>query len=690
MVNTLLLLLLARQSVQTLEIEVGPPSAVGQPAVWGADTTLDSEHPDQSTGGEYTLTAGPGKPVLIKFLGLNDVTKGKEIVDAELVFHLSSNPPHLARALRMLKPWGEGPLKSLGRLLHSATAKGSGDQTLREASTFTSRRFGPPSVPWQLAGANGNEDAEVIGGISGGSAGPELYAIKGLGPSLERMRAHWWENEGYQFRFEEPAEFYSCQAPTGFRPYLKLTLRDAAQKPSSLAVTWIEKTGNGRFKAHVMNNSSTAISGWEGQWVIHEKPGIRTEIPQSLAPGAEWTEEIQASDDGNGPIRFVARWNGDSSAAEIEPNGAPITVAGDPAKAKDALNDLNHVVFPFSRFSFALNGVTKRVRIQAFEPQGKAQVVLTGDRNTDRLALLSALGLKPSKSTGDATYAGILGEGDTRFEGLVPSSICLPSEPISSPIIQTTHPEPSFLLSARDVGQLNGLPSAKPTIVLLRPVDSRGEPFIGANLTITDGHDAVYMNRQAVKDPGVCEIKTLPGEKPLLLTLERGGEKATATLPAWRLSEAAYRGNTAVAILDCFFNLPLGPVDRSQDLATKAIATVSDPQKAGIDMFSPNKAIMGKDGLALDFDLNRDRAIGEVVLKGIPWKQFDIYLLATGDKEPRLWVQEFDSSHRPAGYAYHGRPMVARVVRILPRTKDTAHLTGISVYLSPQTPDSPG
>lgn len=277
------------------------------------------------------------------------------------------------------------------------------------------------------------------------------------------------------------------------------------------------------YIGHVKNVGDAPSQGFTARWSVDEKPSTSKDMPDALLPGQEALVTLHLpfkSDHFDHRIQPVA--------LTIEPKGADAISANNSLeiqqaalnlgvyveksfydKAAAAENEvgshcfedciqkrvelLNSVYFPFSKFSFAPDGATERVRIQriivvpdgtlrggAFLPDGKsdlnydAELGLPATMALEQVTpayLCSRLGLidhsKLNVPAGSASiqipdvnrgtedlFPGIMGEGDTRDDSAIPPTFSIPYQPFHETFSEEAGLRPTDLLSATDVAQL--------------------------------------------------------------------------------------------------------------------------------------------------------------------------------------------------------------------------------------------
>jgi hypothetical protein len=499
-------------------------ATVGGDSYWSvSDTDLDSTQPDKSKGGLFTLEGGKGKTILVKFGELERVIpQFARITKATLFLSPSSSDQPQFTGIGALKsPWGEGPsfTATLGRAVEEPKA-------IQLAATWRHRRSGKNAIEWQQTGATGPDDVTPITGAQIQTLDKEV-AITGLASAVQAMRDRWFENNGFALAFDGKCEFFSNQAKVG-RPRLEVEYTvDRAPAAADLSVEWIDRTPehprNGEevvYRAAVKNVGSTPALGFQGQWVVAERPGSKFGIAKQLAPGDETTIEFRKTFAANledhraQPIQFriypgAAEPNSNNNAVEIHEDAIPIAVTGakvSGSSMQPLFRQINQSYFEQSRFSYATDGVIERIRWVPSQESADITVDLAGptSEKDSVLRVVSALtGLahdQPTSVTAGGRiislqdpYAGLSGIGDSRNDGLIPAGIPMLYVPVASPLFDTFPIESTNLLSGTETFAINSALNKRgkqrlgvlwdiPPTIILRATDMTGKPLDGAEL----------------------------------------------------------------------------------------------------------------------------------------------------------------------------------------------------------------
>lgn len=430
----------------------------------------------------------------------------------------------------------------------------------------------------------------------------------------------------------------------------------------------------------------------------------------------------------------------------------------------------NEVILPQSRFSFAPDGALERIRLQSVESGGNetglieafdapnldVSVALGKDLPMSSHIVVRAViraigeqlglpnlyainpfkrdappvtigGLKIDRTSQDA-WAGIMGGGDTRFDGLVPSTITPPSEPLDSPMFDAMPMEATGLLDATSVGALQDALGHRrgfvsdafmrlPSIPFIRIYDMSGAPVRNATVEVypmAGGRivaNEPFARAQTGPDGSVIlpsrptqlpeGFKTLLGYSPpssifgrvdptggngvLLLRVIAGGQADFVYLKVWQLADTFRRNPTPAPFFDVRVNIG-GDIDPGTNLANNRIVTDSAgslPARLAAlidDQIGTESDLPDAKDAWIDIDLGRDRIFGEIRLfaKGPFWEKFRIVTYATGQQptEGKLFAREAswtwtaenrssDESNGIRSVPYRNIGLRARFIRII-------------------------
>lgn len=543
----------------------------------------------------------------------------------------------------------------------------------RGAATWRSRMNG--LVDWQLQGATGPDDATPIPEAKLTKLEGDDVAIEGIGPVVADMASKWYENFGFALQFETSVMFESSQAPYN-RPRLELTLGEAMPiSGPDLAVLPIQAKDSGdsyEVTAKVRNIGTEASSKFRFVWLNETRGGVMSENA-GLAPNAEVTLTTRVPKHGQ-DVRFA------SLALRIYPTGPDADASNDEAEyylggspvpvsqsqwqlGVRAARFVNETVFGQSRFSFARDGVLKRVNpelgpeiSQSFADWVRAMVVQAGAVDTR------------SKTPAKPAYGeGMIG-GETRCDAILFPQISLPSEPYFTPLLDNSGLETTDLLGMTQVASLNGLVQSTPKVILVRPVSRMGTPYQNVGLTFFKvGEESSPVATLPSTPSETFQLPTSLLAGDLLHTVYRVqatklGVSSETYLYGWQFLDCFSRGNTTAAIIDLPLDLPnyeLGETNvadgkQGTDSANRSGNDLAPLTKEGNTV--PVK-FSGKPGTWVEIDLGRDRSVGELVLesKNLP-QHLDVMTYETGQHitEAQTWIRETDASWRLANRSEGG------------------------------------
>jgi hypothetical protein len=768
----------------TYDLYRGAPIAT--PHYWDVeDTYIDSGEPDKGNGGSYTLLGGKGRTILIRFGDLNRIVGPNKHVTRATLYLTPSGPvaPVLHSVGRLLESWGQGPRTALSSLFTPPPAPGTKTPPARWQADYRQRKAGIAS--WHMPGALGAEDQEPVKAAHMDATDREV-AIGGVEAAVQQMLDHPNANNGFALEFDSAAEFSSSKASTG-RPRLEIVTEERHHAESAdlsvISITSDPAEPKGgqdvTYTATVKNVGTGPAQGFSGAWWAKEKPATTFDYKDALAPGATATFTYQKRFDPSptdhrvDPIEVRIVPGGPDACSTndalcILENARPVSVTIPPALVASfssanylgstswedwvqaQVNLWNDTVAAQSEFSFAPEGALERIRVNTLAVGGASGVAVPADASPSAASIpfLKSLGLAigmldgsvfniPSSKVQIAgstarsckdLYPGIMGYGDTRFDGGIIGGIPLPFVPAYAKDLVGSYLEITDLLCANDVAGLNAhlsTPSTKPSDYLLpisranilRALDYQGTPLANTDLLFFQSSggsipagDPVFAIK--TNDVGVAIINSRGDGGPFgeltptadnglfLIQAKLNGVLETGWLSAWQLNEENLRHAITESL---YLNLPGAQLDRTEDLAPDRLiadSTQDLPAKLAPlidDDDSTSATLPGDPGSWVEIDLGRDRFVGEVdlVTDGKPfWQQFDIGVYGTGQRpaEGSLFARELnwpwsstvrrDASKTAGVYnvAYRGYPERVRYIRITNKSGGTGSLREIRVF----------
>jgi hypothetical protein len=749
------LLALVSVSPQTVTLELYRGASLsGEPfGYWDVtDTYVDGQNPDTNYGGEGILQGGTGRVVLIKFGDLDRaVGANRKVRKATLEFVVTGRDEPVLRSVgRLEAPWGEGPTNTLASLLtRNQRRPGERVEAPKWSATYRHRRAGDGGATWQQAGVSGPGDVSRIEDARSGTD-DGLFRVTGLEGAVQRWIDRWYDNHGLALTFQNTSEFYSSQSPTG-RPKLVLELEPADPKRGAdLSVVTIAQTAEGdvtTYTATIKNVGDAPATAFSASWYTGERRGATLDVPERLEPGATATLTTRrATRSGLTDHRLlplglrITPTGPDASASndylEVFEGARSVEVPDAPGSedwVQHQVRLFNGVVSEQSRYSFAPEGSLVRLNVVRTTSSGD-QVTPTyrADANfLRRLGTLaglrdfSALQFKPGERNELAFRGhhdmnpGIMGYGDTRFEGSLLGSIGLLYEPYPSPLFDLRTMDAPGLLSATDVAILNsGKPLVEavnqmPKILQLRAFDLNGRPLANTELSFFQSKNGRFevdppLYSVVTDRSGTALVTGVDGAGPfgsieadggngaMLVGASANGVTEWAWVKFWQLVDMRSRTGIDGGSLDLRFNLPGAPIDSGTNLAQErlvsdSLQTTPANLAALVDGDGATRVTLGdKEGDWIEIDLGRDRTIGEVRLLAdeAMWTKFDIVVYATGQEpsQAMLWAKEIGwpwaLTNRPdqdGSVAYRSQPIRVRYVRIINRGQGKGALLDVRV-----------
>ncbi len=538
------------------------------------DTYIDAKKPESNFGREYILAAGPDQTILIRFGDLARVVgRNCKIAKASLRFlKHSGKEAKLAWISRVLVPWKEGSgaknlfftRNFLAKLNETEEKNKKEDEIVVGASwkhpTGTHLKGG-----WDKDGALGQYDTVQISGAHLIQTNQNVI-INGLEDECQLMLDRPDKNYGFALQFESPIEFASSDAFFG-KPTLELEVVPSEKKKERpLQISWIEVSEPSEkttYTAEIKNMTQCSLSNIHYE-CLHSDKKVKEDLLGPLEPGqvarvqVSLPCEINEKDHRLNPVRFISYQENSSDAAvlEIDQNAIPIGVAihrsnynkleqESKAQGYDSVEDWlqsvilfwNESLFAQSRFSFAPEGCTKRVRLQkiwvipdgenlpkqpenlfAFwkitdlsneqvkellSPKEGLKITLTKLHQAMGLPILGVLegknliknpieinGLKVLKVQEDL-YPGFMGGGDTRDLSGIPSQIPVSYEYWQDSLAESTiypftdlYPSSLVALLEMSLGEKETFsdlwPKLMPNLIMIKVLDAQAKPVINA------------------------------------------------------------------------------------------------------------------------------------------------------------------------------------------------------------------
>lgn len=668
------------------------------------DTFIESANPEVSFGRDFLLIGGPNRAILIDHAALRaEVPLGHKITSASLVLHLEAGAPQLASAGMLTEAWVEGTARSLTLFPIEKAWPGA---TWKEAST---------GIGWKSDGADG---ARLIEGASGSQSGG-VYTITGLGAALQSMLERPHTYHGIRLVFAQEVRFHSWEAPADVVPRFQIQTAPAESGPDLSVgnITPAEEFGQEwptagtaiEWRALISTSSDAPVDGAEVIWRYQGKeikrenmPVVAADAPAFASVSLPWPSELKSPADHklslsiqpSGPDADLA-----NNHTETYLNALPIS--GDQAN-EQAVRRVNDHWLRFTRFSFALNGITDRVRISGLSQSEDATAlgVLTAAlgkprsdvRDTrDDTALLKTMAVTPfgfenrSMAMEPMPEHKLLGREEA---GVLQSwSGKSPAERTPESLAQ-----PGAVLARVFSPSGQAMEQAPYRI---RRIGPTGEPGpVSASGTTLKGGGIIFSAAQLTPQ---AETILLPGQTGLIFEVGQDGQESRSTLSREKLAAEALRGG-GTAIIELRAIVPPSSIDRSTNLALRRPVTDSLGRFPAelislVDGSTLTATPMPAAGEALwlEIDLGRDRLLGEIslVFDGDAWTSFDLTGYMTGQQPSQAHpiMRERQSEARAEKLedgqiklTYFGSDRRVRYLRIAPQSKQEVRLAEVTVY----------
>lgn len=666
--------------------EVVAPTFDFRPVV--EDTTLIQARARENFGREQYVLGGEGRVALLRF---PDVAfrrpVGAKVKSASLKLTLlRPDAVGSVSVKRLLKSWGEGR----GRSVPNVSTK-PGDPLAFGNSSWEWSENGVSEGKWALGGAQHESDARDIEGVSAEQTGSTL-TIQGLGSAVQNWIDRPLENNGLRLAFSKDAAFFAYDNGTQ-GPELTLEWEDGSSEGPNLQIVSIEPTeysgeqAPSKWKAVVKNIGSDASSvssvwklpngksqsaGISGALGSGESQEVSVNLPSVLTYGDPRRAMLALS------VMVPGETDSSDNSLQVPIHGLPVFVGGDSAISlkQRSIEFLNTVVLPFSRFGFAPEGVTERLRLVA--DRSKAELVVEGSKAENQMGMgpwksvdsvvvrnlarsLVPISEDSTRSPLDGVKSPFFDRGqlgqlpDTRDDGMRFAGLTMPN-------IEWYLPKPtdpifleSGFLSRVEAGYLQtnigkrgadrGWQNAKlPSGLVVRFLDTQGNP-------IEAGSSSVYgLNNQKIAEKPISTGKLERGgflsakieskinlENPWLVAeVSQGGEKAQALVSLWDLYDWVLRGNNVAASADVVLMTSNVELDYETNLSTDKIVTDSAGRfPAELSLLVDGMMDTGvylQPGAWVEIDLSRDRTFGmvEVSTEGEFFGALEIFSFKTG------------------------------------------------------------
>lgn len=662
------------------------------------DTVIDPQNPDASYGTDPFLVSGQGRLVLIRFGDLTRFVAARKIKDAKITFTTTATKVKVKRVLQIMSPWREGPKPILPRSF--ATIQSTEIPAWPVSGADWNHGYGKKN--WNRPGCAGMLDAIPATGLSATQNGNSVE-IRGLAELCQRWAAEPASNNGLLIETEDIAEFASCDASEA-QPRLELSLGENLGRGLQIGAI---HTAGASIKLTIHNRGTTAASP-STEILVRTNGESGNSIPLGNTIGPGESKEIVL--DYRMPAQPKSRLAtvtvtiqgplADPQFASVSMGtySKPISVTlpksfADSLRANNVdpgawvlaqIEFFNSTVIPFSRFSFAPDGINQSFSIDEVN-EGQTGSVSGPQPLAAFFKWQWGETVQPSGISG--SYApGFEGFGDTRFEGGLVKEVNPLYQGYSSPLA-TLLGKPTGLLSLCSAYELEKGEAAKfPTVYYLNIMHADGSPISRAATTLQaigpSGEPGISTTTETNSAGAVNIPAQVRGDSSgVSVKVTTGGKSATAVIPSWQFKDAYARGNKNAFVQEIRLNLPFTTISDKVLSAGKFVTDSSNTPSSeliGLTGEAPFDGIRIKDWI--EIDLGRDRPLGEITIEGGMPERFEIVAYGTGQtvNEAFSWAREShfgwakaDHANPNGSISYFGRPIVARFVRIV--NKNSPH-----------------
>lgn len=685
------------------------------------DAVIRADAQDVNSGRDFILTVGAGKILLVDSQGPRfSLPEGQEAATATLTYPIKEGAPKV-KSIRLIKrPWQEGK-----------GWQGNGGEPGRGV-TWKSAISGSNGARWTSPGVGAQEDSQSIDGWQSEVKGGKLV-ISGLAASLNQVLRDPSRSFGWRIEVEGEAQLVSAELQED-GPELEVTPRPALGVRQILVGALLKDAAGNSWKATVSNTSSTPQSGLKAVWT----QGERVLASQDLTLAGDEVKTLTASVLGRSSheapeeslISLRIEGQGGSVGRTCHPWG--LSVSASPA-AERAVEMMNSWALPFSRFSFAEEGVSERFRLAG--PSEKPDITLAEGQSLSPAEAAQRILIAAADWSGAAERAGWGITRDTRDERLGVPGVPLTALGWASRLANDAQDPSSGLLGRYEAGRLNQLVGVRgearrnwrpalPASLVLRCFDISGKPLSEVDLEVR----VISLGLDSLTDPkpkSTFKGKTMntggaflnpasfvPARQALLagpdealeLILSKGDSSQSIRMSWADLVAEGLRGTTAAASIEVRVPAVDSVVDESSNIAEgKVVEDSLGRFPAQLAALLDGKAetsieMPGAEGGWIEVDLGRERPVAqiELIFEGAPWKAFNIAFYGTSQSPAgaQNWIQERESSLRvEQGRAvYRGSLTLMRYIRIMPLSGEGAKLSELAVRSGTQVapPPKPG
>lgn len=685
------------------------------------DAVIRADAPDVNSGRDFILTVGSGKILLVDSQGPRFVLpEGQEAGTATLTYPLKEGTSRV-KSIRLIKrPWQEGK-----------GWQGNGGEPGRGA-TWKNAVSGTSGAKWTTPGGSAPEDSQPIDGWQSEVKGDRLV-ISGLAPSLNQVLRDPSRSFGWRIEFEGEAQLGSAESLEG-GPELAVTPQEAkgVRQISLGALTF--NPSSKTWMAAASNKGPSPLNGLKAVWSVGDR--IISTQDLSLAAGENKTLSSavsgRSSHEAPEESQISLRIEGPGGSVGTVCHPWALSVSSSPM-VEAAVDRLNGWALPFSRFSYAEEGVAERFRVAG--PNETPDIRLeTGTIQSPAEAAQRIL-IAAADWSGSSERSGWGITRDTRDERLGVPGVPLTALGWGSRLASDAQDPSSGLLGRYEAGRLHQLVGVRgearrnwkpslPASLVLRCFDISGRALSDVDLEVK----VISLGLDSLTDPkpkAVFKGKTMntggvflnpaafsPSRQALLtgpdevleLVFSKGDSIQSLQLTWADLVAEALRGSAAAASIEVRVPAVDSVVDESSNIAEgKVVEDSLGRFPAQLAALLDGKAetsieMPGAEGGWIEVDLGRERPVTQVELTfdGAPWRAFTIAFYGTSQSpaSAQSWVQERESSLRESHgkVTYRGSLTLMRYIRIMPLSGEGVKLAELAVRTGTQVapPQKPG
>ena len=701
-------------------------SVFTEPRLPVKDAVIRSDAPEANSGRDFILEVGPGKVLLFQDDSPSLLVPARsEVSEANLVIPVKEGAPQVASVRLLKKPWSEGQ-----------GWQGSNGQA-GSGATWRSARSGNEALRWTTPSAGGDEDSQALEGWKAEMQGTKLV-ISGLADSLNRTLRDPSRAYGYRIEFSTVGQIVSAEDRTA-GPRFDFKTREA-QGIRQVEVQEVVPLNEGRsslpasWEASLVNQSRQDFKGLKAVWTVGNRVITTQDFDLNGGEAKKLTAPLTGRSNHETPaesqVSFRVEGPGGSVGKVVDPWALTVSLNA-AGTLREAVDRLNRWVLPFSRFSFAQEGVAERFRFAG--PKEKPDIdfpLPAGIRGVEtevRNLLAKAVGVERIERDGYGLTP------DTRDERLGIPGVPLPALGWGSRFADDGMDMPSGLLGRFEAGNLHLLLGVRgdarsawrpnlPTSLVLRCFDQSGRPLNEVPLEVTStkagSKEPLWKGKTLAQGGAFLNPAAFSPSRPnlvlgpddsLVLTFSKGINRHQVTLSWADLVEEGLRGPAAAASIELRIPSIDAEIDPEVNLAEGK--TVEDSlgrfpaQLAGLIDGNPDTSVEmpSSEGGWIEIDLGRERQVAEIEIQHVDgiWRSFNISYYGTSQTpaSAQNWIQERESVLRTGGgkTIYKGNLTLMRYVRLVPLSGSAAKIreviirtgTPVDTKAKPVTPPPP-